>query len=113
MIKVDEDADEIEISTEVDGINVVGSDECYFTDYQKFRDELLELEYGLKCNGSKINAIQSGMMSQSDRIYLVEIGRQAMSDQMVCIWDYADIEDFPDTESQLEYADKWYACKKG
>ena len=112
VVEVNENGDEIEISTVVDGIDFFGSDECYFIAYQKFRDKLLELGYGLQCNGSRINAIQSGMMSQSEKIYLVEMGKQALSNQIVCMWDYADIDFFPDTKMQLEFADKWYESNK-
>ena len=72
LININDETDEIEISTEIDGINIYSSDECYFVAYQKFRDELLALGYGLKCNGSRINVIQSGMMGQCEKIYLVE-----------------------------------------
>ena len=48
---ISEESDEIEIMTEIDGINIFVSDEYYLAAYQKFRDELLKLEYGLKCNG--------------------------------------------------------------
>ncbi len=37
-----------------------------FDAYQKFRDELLEMGYGLQCNVSRINAIQSPMMGYSE-----------------------------------------------
>ena len=112
LIEVNGDADEIVISTVIDGINLCCSDECYLFAYQKIRDELLKLGYGLQCNGSRINAIQSGMMAHYEKIYLVEMGKQALSNQIVCIWDYAEMDFFPDTKMQLEFADKWYECKK-
>lgn len=112
LIEVNEDSDEIEISTVVDGIDFFSSDENYLAAYQKLRDKLLELGYGLLCNGSRINAIQSGMMSQCEKIYLVEMGKKVLLNQVVCIWDYADIDVFPDTKEQLEFAEKWYECKK-
>lgn len=111
MVKVNED-DEIKISTEIDGFAVFISDEYYLQSYQKFRDELLKCGYGLKCNGSRINAIQSGMMGYSEKVYLVEMGKQAFMKDVVCIWDYADIEEFPDTKMQLDFAQQWYDSKK-
>lgn len=33
----------------------------------------MEFGYGIKCNGSKLNAIQSGMMGYNEKIYLVEL----------------------------------------
>lgn len=112
LIEVNEDSDEIGIRTVVDGIDFFSSGESYLVAYQKLRDNLLELGYGLQCNGSRINAIQSGMMSQCEKIYLVEMGKKALLNQVVCIWDYADIDVFPDTKEQLEFAEKWYECKK-
>jgi len=112
LIEVNEDSDKIEISTVVGGIDFFSSDESYLAAYQKLRDKLLELGYGLQCNGSRINAVQSGMMSQCEKIYLVEMGKKALLNQVVCIWDYADIDVFPDTKEQLEFAEKWYECKK-
>ena len=112
LIEVNEDSDEIGIRTVVDGIDFFSSGESYLVAYQKLRDNLLEFGYGLQCNGSRINAIQSGMMSQCEKIYLVEMGKKALLNQVVCIWDYADIDVFPDTKEQLEFAEKWYECKK-
>lgn len=45
---------------------------------KKLRDELLKLGYCLKCNGSRFNAIQSGMMRYCEKIYLVKMGQQAV-----------------------------------
>lgn len=92
-------------------IMVKVNDEYYLQSYQKFRDELLKWGYGLKCNGSRINAIQSGMMGYSEKVYLVEIGKQALMKDVVCIWDFADIEEFPDTKMQLDFAQQWYGSK--
>ena len=83
LIEVNEDSDEIEISTVVDGIDFFSSDESYLAAYQKLRDKLLELGYGLLCNGSRINAIQSGMMSQCEKIYLVEMGKKVL---LICYY---------------------------
>lgn len=57
----------------------------YLSAYQEFRDKLLEIGYGIKCNGSRINAVQSGMMGATDKIYLVEVGKQAMMKDIVQI----------------------------
>ena len=75
--------------------------------YQEFRDKLLEAGYGIKCNGSRLNAVQSGMMETTDKIYLVEMGRQALMKDIVHIWDYADIDTFPDTKQQNEFFQQW------
>lgn len=112
LIEVNEDSDEIEISTVVDGIDFFSSDESYLVAYQKLRDKLWELGYGLQCNGSRINAIQSGMMSRCEKIYLVEMGKKALLNQVVCMWDYADIDVFHDTKEQLEFAENGMNARK-
>ena len=67
VIEVNEDSDDIEISMVVDGIEFFSSDKSYLAAYQKLRDKLLELGYGLQCNGSRINAIQSEMMGRCEK----------------------------------------------
>lgn len=89
------------------GQEISASDYNYLPAYQVFRDRLLQLGYGMKCNGSRINAVQSGMMGATDTVYLVELGRQALMKDIVYIWDYADIKEFPDTEQQKEFFGQW------
>ena len=52
------------------------------------------------------------MMSRCEKIYLVEMGKKALLNQVVCMWDYADIDVFHDTKERLEFVEKWYECKK-
>lgn len=112
QITVNVNDEAIEISTEIDGVVISSSGEYYFETYQIFRDKLLDLGYGLKCNGSRMNALQSGMMGDCEKIYLVEMGKQALMEHIANIWDFADIDKFPNTKEQLEYAEQWYECKK-
>ena len=49
------------------------ADLAYYETFQLFRDRLLELGYGIKCNGSRINAIQSGMMGYCEKNISCEI----------------------------------------
>lgn len=110
IVTVDDDA--IKISTQING-NVISSlGEYYFETYQSFRDKLLDLGYGLKCNGSRINAVQSGMMGYCEKIYLVEMGKQAAGKHIANIWDYANIDEFPNSKEQLEYSEQWYLSLK-
>ncbi len=71
------------------------------------KELLLAVGYGMKCNGSRLNAVQSGMMGATDKVYLVEIGKQALMKDIVSIWDYADIDIFPDTELQNNFFEQW------
>ncbi len=76
--------------------------------YQKFRDTLLQLGYGMKCQASHINAVQSGMMACISKIYLVEKGKPALMKSTAYMFDYADISEFPPTEQQVAFANEWY-----
>ena len=108
-IEVDEaeESEYIVIKTVFLGQEISVSDYNYLPAYQKFRDKLHEFGYGIKCNGSRINAVQSGMMGATDKVYLVEIGKQALMKDIAYIWDFADIKEFPDTEQQKEFFEQW------
>ncbi|MCR4648938.1 MAG: hypothetical protein K5776_07665 [Lachnospiraceae bacterium] len=99
------------IETNIDGIAIKSVGYAYFEVFQDFRDKLLDLGYGLKCNGSRINAIQSAMMSSCEKIYLAEMGKQALNKDVVLIWDYAEINEFPNTDGQRAFANRWFNSK--
>lgn len=111
-VQVDED-DTIQISLQFLDKTVKVSDYSYFTTFKKFRDTLLNIGYGLKCQGAKINAVQSGMMSSTDKIYLVELGKQAKLNQIVSIWEQADINEFLNSSLQEAFFEKWIASIQG
>ena len=75
--------------------------------FQELRDKLLELGYGLKCNGARINAIQSNMMGACEKIYLAEMEKPALNKDIVSILDYAEINEFPNTEEQQAFTNRW------
>lgn len=95
------------IGTTIDGMEIYADGEGYFETFQRCRDKILDLGYGLKCNGSRINAVQSNLMSACEKIYLVEIGKQAQLKDIVFIWDYAEIQEFPNTKEQQEFTEQW------
>jgi hypothetical protein len=103
----DEDTDDIVLKVVINNREFLASDYNYFTAYQKLRDCVLSIGYGIKCNGSRHNAVQSGMMGSSAKIYLVELGRQAFIRDVVGIYDYADINEFPNTQEQNAFLQKW------
>lgn len=78
ILEVDEaeTTENIVIEAFVSEQKITSTNDSYFSAYQEFRDQLLQLGYGIKCNGSRINAVQSGMMGATDKIYLVEMGKQ-------------------------------------
>lgn len=51
--------------------------------------------------------VQSGMMGVSDKMYLVEMGKKPKMKDIVHIWDYANIDDFPDTQKQQAFMELW------
>ena len=111
IIRVEVDEAEISeniyINAKIKEQEFTSSSYNYLSAYQEFRDKLLEIGYGIKCNGSRINAVQSGMMGATDKIYLVEVGKQAMMKDIVHIWDYADIDSFPNTKQQNDFFNQW------
>lgn len=102
-----ETTNNIIIKAQLFGREITSSGENYLPSYQEFRDKLLSLGYGIKCNGSRLNAVQSGMMGASDNIYLVTMGRKARKEDIVSLWEYAEIDDFPNTAKQLAFFQKW------
>lgn len=106
-VVLDYDSDEFIISLATEKLQIKCQYYNYFSAFQIFRDELLSKGYGIKCNGAKINAVQSPMMADTCKIYLVELGRQALEKDIVNLWDYAEIEMFPDTKEQHTFFDKW------
>lgn len=86
---------------------ISASDYNYLPAYQKLRDKLLVMGYGIKCNGSRLNVVQSGMMGANDQVYLVELGRKALNKDIVSLYEYADIKEFPDTREQNCFIEKW------
>lgn len=106
-IYADEDSDDIVLKTVINNRVIIVSDCAYLSAYQKLRDYVLSMGFGMKCNGSRCNAVQSGMMESNAKIYLVEIGSQALLRDIVGIYDYADINEFPNTQEQKAYFQKW------
>ena len=108
-VEVDEaeSSENIIMNIKISGQDITSSNYNYLQAYQDFRDKLLKLGFGIKCNGSRINAVQSGMMGANDKMYLVEMGKSALKEDIVHIWDYADIDDFPDTNQQSIFFEKW------
>ncbi len=101
-------SDDIILEISVGKNTITEKADSYLAAYQKLRDELLKNGFGLKCNGSLVNANQSGMMSYTSKIYLVELGKQALTKDIVNIWDHCDMTSFPDTKEQNSYIEKWY-----
>ena len=104
-----ETSDDILLTVKFDNNEIVGSSESYFEAFKKLKDKLLELKYGLKCKGSLPNVVQSGMAANSDKIYIVELGKHALRKNLVSIYDYADIFEFSNSKEQDEFAEQWYS----
>ena len=109
QVKVDEaeTSENIVISAIIKKQEITSSNYNYLPAFQEFRDKLLITGYGIKCNGSRLNAVQSGMMGATDKMYLVEMGKQALMKDIVHLWDYAEIDTFPDTKQQNAFFIQW------
>lgn len=53
-------------------------EEDIFPTFQKLRDILLSKGIGMKCYGAMRNAHQSGMMSTSNKVYILTLGKPAL-----------------------------------
>lgn len=104
-----ETSDNIILKSDIKDKKIFIKDYNYFSAYQKFRDKLLEMNYGIKCKDSQLNAVQSGMMRVCNKIYLVNLGQKALSENIVCIFEYSDMKNFPDTKAQNDFSEKWFA----
>lgn len=102
--------DNIVLSTNLDGSEYMSSDYSYFEAFKKLKDLLLQMGYGLNCLGAKINAVQSEMASSSDKIYLVEMGKQAKG--FASLYDYCDNDIYPNKAEQDSYCEKWFNSLK-
>lgn len=101
-------SDDIFLKITVENIVITAKSDGYLLAYQELRDELLKNGFGLKCNGSLINANQSEMIAYAPKVYLVELGKQALAKDIVDIWGYCDINIFPDTKEQNQYIQRWF-----
>ena len=99
--------DEIIISTILPEITISKKGEYYFATFQQFRDQLLDIGIGLKCAGSLLNVCQSHLASYTEKIYIIKLGEQAKADNIVCIFDYMDLDKFSHTLEQEEFYQKW------
>ena len=86
---------------------IISSDVIYFSAFQKFRDTLLEIGYGMKCAGALVNAVQSPMMSLCEKIYLVKMKEHAKMKDAISMFSYFDVYAYVDTKTQMEYFIEW------
>ena len=100
--------DTFTISIVLDNHRYETNAEDIFPTFQKLRDMLLLNGIGLKCCGAMINAHQSGMMSTSDKVYMLTLGKAALREDIATIFDYADIKEFPNTLEQEKFVQKWF-----
>ena len=102
-----ETTEKIILKVQIEDQEICAADSDYFPAFQKLRNKLLRVGYGIKCNGSRLNAVQSGMMGASERIYLVKLGEQALDKDVVSLYGFAEIDEFPNTEEQTAFFQKW------
>ena len=111
-ILVNDHGDHFELKTVVDTVEFEAQAEDMFSAFQLFRDKMLEMAWGIKCNAARINAVQSGMMTNQDVVYLVELGKQARNEDVHGFWDYCEMEEYVYTEEQEAFRKKWFDSLK-
>lgn len=111
-ILVNDHGDYFELKTVVDGVEFKAQADDMFSAFQLLRDKLLEAAWGIMCNAARINAVQSGMMTNQDVVYLVELGKQARTEDVHGFWDYCEMEEHVYTEEQEAFRKKWIESLK-
>jgi hypothetical protein len=106
-IEVYENIDSYTMKATVSGNEISVSGNGLFSTFQFLRDELLKSGFGMRCNAARLNALQSGMMADSDYVYLVQLGEPALTTDFYSFWEYANIDKFPNTEEQQQFAEQW------
>ncbi len=99
--------EDVTLSVYIDGEKISASNEGYFQAYQEIRDTLLQKDYGLKCVGSKLNVVQSSMASATDKVCVAALGKQAKQKDLISLYEYVDIDVFPNTKEQNDFAARW------
>ena len=107
VVVMKDDGRTIAFSTEVGGREYSAEDEDYFTAFKKLRDELLVGGHGMCCAGAMINAVQSGMLAGSDRVYLVMKGRKPTMADAVWMFFETAMTEFPDSAAQDRFSEEW------
>lgn len=111
-ILVNDHGDHFELKTVVDSVEFEAQADDMFSAFQLLRDKMLEMAWGIKCNAARINAVQSGMMTNQDVVYLVELGKQARNEDVHGFWDYCEMEEYVYTEEQEAFGKKWFDSLK-
>ena len=111
-ILVNDHGDHFELKTVVDTVEFEAQADDMFSAFQLLRDKLLEAGWGIMCNAARINAVQSGMMTNQDVVYLVEFGKQARTEDVHGFWDYCEMEEYVYTEEQEAFRKKWFDSLK-
>lgn len=111
-ILVNDHGDHFKLKTVVDSVEFEAQADDMFSAFQLLRDKMLEMARGIKCNAARINAVQSGMMTNLDVVYLVELGKQARNEDIHGFWDYCEMEEYVYTEEQEAYRKKWFDSLK-
>ena len=102
-----ENEDLITISSKLNNKEIEVNNEFHFTAFQKFRKKLIENNIDLKCKGALINAYPSPMMMTSEKVYILELGKQAKMDSVADIYDYAEIYESTHPEKQDLFYQNW------
>lgn len=104
--------DEITISCKVNDVSIKRSAETFFQAFQLFRDALLGISVGLRCNGAAKNAHASQMMANGRKVYLLYPFHHARLEDAVDIFERCDLTVFPNTIEQDVFFNSWASLPK-
>lgn len=109
VIEADEGeaSEDIVLTVRVDGREFTASNYGYFQAFQELRDLLLKAGIGLRCEGARLNAVQSAMAGGTEKIYLVTKGEPARMKDTRSLYEHAELSDFPDTRELTAFYLDW------
>jgi hypothetical protein len=107
-----EDEDIITVEARFDNNVVKVEKEYCFTALQELRVQLLEKGIEICCYGAKKNVYPSPMMMNSSKAYLLTMGKQAQTEDIVEIFEPCELDETATVEDQNVFYQKWIQSLK-
>lgn len=111
----DDDGEQIMLKLHLNNKIYEGRCEDYFTSLQEIRKELEKEELQILCNGAAKNVYPSPMqysMGNCLKAYKLYIGKSALREDIVNIFEYDERLEFVSVEKQFEYHEEWISFFK-
>lgn len=107
-----EDCDCVKIEANVDSLSFSFFDDNYFSTLNLLRKSLEKNKLQILCNGSAKSVYPSRMQENSTKAYHMTVGRQAMTSDIVDIFDCDDSLEFVTVEEQQLFYEDWLKSLK-